>query len=125
VHCETLSRVLYPDDSTPEGRELRLKQEHMFVSASVQDLLASFRARHSDWTLLPEKLTIHLNDTHPALAPAELMRLLVDEHELEWHEAWDLVRGIHLHQPHADAGSARGVAVVAHAPRCAAPHRDH
>jgi glycogen phosphorylase len=100
VHCETLSRVLYPDDSTPEGRELRLRQEHLFVSASMQDLLASFRARHTDWTLLPEKLTIHLNDTHPALAPAELMRLLVDEHEREWDEAWDLVRSVFTYTNH-------------------------
>jgi glycogen phosphorylase len=100
LHCETLSRVLYPDDSTPEGRELRLRQEHMFVSASVQDLLASFRARHSDWTLLPDKLTIHLNDTHPALAPAELMRLLVDEHRLEWNEAWDLVSAVFTYTNH-------------------------
>jgi starch phosphorylase len=100
VHCETLSRVLYPDDSTPEGRELRLRQEHLFVSASVQDLLASFRARHSDWSLLPDKLTIHLNDTHPALAPAELMRLLVDEHRLEWDEAWDLVSSVFTYTNH-------------------------
>jgi glycogen phosphorylase len=100
VHCETLSRVLYPDDSTPEGRELRLRQEHLFVSASVQDLLASFRARHSDWSLLPDKLTVHLNDTHPALAPAELMRLLVDEHEFEWDEAWDLVSAVFTYTNH-------------------------
>jgi glycogen phosphorylase len=100
VHCETLSRVLYPDDSTPEGRELRLRQEHLFVSASIQDLLASFRARHSDWTLLPDKWTVHLNDTHPALAPAELMRLLVDEHRLEWDEAWDLVSAVFTYTNH-------------------------
>jgi glycogen phosphorylase len=100
VHCETLSRVLYPDDSTPEGRELRLRQEHLFVSASVQDLLASFRARHTDWTLLPEKLTIHLNETHPALAPAELMRLLVDDHELGWDDAWKLVRSVFSYTNH-------------------------
>jgi starch phosphorylase len=100
VQCETLSRVLYPDDSTPEGRELRLRQEHLFVSASVQDTLASFRARHSDWSLLPDKLTIHLNDTHPALAPAELMRLLVDEHGLEWDAAWDLVSAVFTYTNH-------------------------
>ncbi|MFW6077784.1 MAG: glycogen/starch/alpha-glucan phosphorylase, partial [Hyphomicrobiales bacterium] len=100
VHCETLSRVLYPDDSTPEGRELRLRQEHLFVSASVQDLLASFCARHSDWSLLPDKLTVHLNDTHPALAPAELMRLLVDEHEFEWDNAWKLVSAVFTYTNH-------------------------
>jgi glycogen phosphorylase len=75
-------------------------QEHLFVSASVQDLLASFCARHSDWTLLPDKLTIHLNDTHPALAPAELMRLLVDEHALEWDEAWALVSAVFTYTNH-------------------------
>ena len=100
VHCETLSRVLYPDDSTPEGRELRLRQEHLFVSASVQDLLASFRAKHRDWNLLPDKLTIHLNDTHPALAPAELMRLLVDEHVVEWDDAWKLVSAVFTYTNH-------------------------
>jgi glycogen phosphorylase len=100
VNCETLSRVLYPDDSTPEGRELRLRQEHLFVSASIQDLLASFCARHRDLRLLPDKWTIHLNDTHPALAPAELMRLLVDEHRLEWDEAWDLVSAVFTYTNH-------------------------
>src|SRR5690606_31560456 len=88
---KTVSSVLYPDDSTMEGRELRLRQEHFFVSASVQDIVARFRAEYDDWSLLPEKVSIHLNDTHPALAPVELMRLLIDEHQLEWVDAWNLV----------------------------------
>lgn len=92
VHSETVSRVLYPNDSTPEGRELRLRQEHFFVSASVQDILARFRARCRDWRLFPEKVAIHLNDTHPALAPAELMHRLVDEHRMEWDDAWELTQ---------------------------------
>lgn len=90
---ETLSKVLYPSDMTERGRELRFKQEYFFVAASIQDILARFRKSHSDWTLLPEKVAIQLNDTHPALAVAELMRVLVDEHHIEWNRAWELVRG--------------------------------
>ncbi|WP_137389763.1 glycogen/starch/alpha-glucan phosphorylase [Rhodoligotrophos defluvii] len=91
LRARTVVRVLYPDDSTIEGRELRLRQEHFFVSASIQDTLRRFRADYDDWALLPDKISIHLNDTHPALAPAELMRQLVDEHLLAWDDAWDLV----------------------------------
>jgi starch phosphorylase len=97
---KTIARVLYPDDSTAEGRELRLRQEYFFASASVQDVLARFRAEHDDWRLLPEKVAIHLNDTHPALAPAELMRLLVDEHRVEWSEAWRLTQSVFTYTNH-------------------------
>jgi starch phosphorylase len=90
---ETLSKVLYPSDMTDRGKELRFKQEYFFVAASLQDILARFRKTHSDWTLLPDKVAIQLNDTHPALVVAELMRVLVDEHQIEWSKAWDLVRG--------------------------------
>ncbi|WP_342641209.1 glycogen/starch/alpha-glucan phosphorylase [Rhodoligotrophos ferricapiens] len=90
LRARTVVRVLYPDDSTVEGRELRLRQEHFFVSASIQDTLRRFLDEHDDWSLLPEKVSIHLNDTHPALAPAELMRLLVDDYELDWEQAWAL-----------------------------------
>lgn len=100
VRSELVSRVLYPDDSTAEGRELRLRQEHFFVSASVQDIIARFRARHRDWRLLPDKVAIHLNDTHPALAPAEVMRLLVDEHHLEWADVWELVQSMFTYTNH-------------------------
>jgi len=91
MRARTVVRVLYPDDSTPEGRELRLRQEHFFVSASIQDILRRFRATCDDWNLLPERAAIHLNDTHPALAPVELMRQLVDDHDLPWDDAWRLV----------------------------------
>ncbi|EME70884.1 glucan phosphorylase [Paramagnetospirillum caucaseum] len=90
---ETLSKVLYPSDMTDRGKELRFKQEYFFVAASIQDILARFRKSHSDWTMLPEKVAIQLNDTHPALVVAELMRVLVDEHQIEWSKAWELVRG--------------------------------
>jgi starch phosphorylase len=96
VRSETITSVLYPDDSTEQGRELRLRQEHFFVSASVQDVVARFLSGSAGdedpWDGLPRKMAIHLNDTHPALAPAELIRLLVDEHGLEWERAWRLTR---------------------------------
>ena len=87
-HSENVSRVLYPDDSTASGRELRLHQEYFFVSASVQDLLRRYLRTHKTFDKLPEKVSIHLNDTHPVLAVPELMRLLLDEHGLGWDEAW-------------------------------------
>jgi len=87
-HSENVSRVLYPDDSTASGRELRLHQEYFFVSASVQDLLRRYLRTHTTFDKLPEKVSIHLNDTHPVLAVPELMRLLLDEHGLGWDSAW-------------------------------------
>ena len=93
---ENVSRVLYPDDSTPAGKELRLRQEYFFVSASLQDILRRYRrpmdrSEHDpepDLRRLGEFVAIHLNDTHPAIAVPELMRLLVDEHQLPWDDAW-------------------------------------
>ena len=85
---ENISRVLYPDDTTEMGRELRLKQEYFFISASVQDILQRFHKQHDAWEELPNKVAIQLNDTHPALAIPELMRLLLDEHGLDWDRAW-------------------------------------
>jgi starch phosphorylase len=90
--AESLNWVLYPDDSTAFGRELRLKQEMLLVSASLQDLLARHLREHGDLAQLGKRNAIHLNDTHPALAPAELMRLLLDEHGLGWDEAWTITR---------------------------------
>ncbi|MDO5103097.1 MAG: glycogen/starch/alpha-glucan phosphorylase [Lautropia sp.] len=85
---ENVTRVLYPDDSSYQGRELRLRQEYFFVSASLQDILRRFLHNNDDFTKLSEKVAIHLNDTHPAIAVPELMRLLVDEHKLPWNTAW-------------------------------------
>ena len=85
---ENISWVLYPNDSTPAGRELRLRQEYFFVAASMQDLIARHLAEHATLANLANKVAIHLNDTHPAIGVAELMRLLCDEHRMAWAEAW-------------------------------------
>jgi glycogen phosphorylase len=100
IHAKTVGRVLYPDDSTPEGRELRLRQQYFFVSASVQDVLARFLADYRDWGLLPHRVAIHLNDTHPALAPIELMHRLVDVHGVEWDQAWRLTQSVCAYTNH-------------------------
>ncbi len=92
TESENLSKVLYPDDSTQVGRELRLKQQYFFVSASVQDIVQRFLTSHDRLDLLPEYVAIQLNDTHPAIGIPELMRLLVDVHDLDWDRAWDITR---------------------------------
>ena len=92
VEAKNVSRILYPDDTTPQGKELRFKQQYFFVSASLQDLLAQHLAEGRPLDALPEAVSIQLNDTHPALAIPELLRLLVDEHELDWEHAWDITR---------------------------------
>ncbi|CAA6605314.1 glycogen phosphorylase [Rhodospirillaceae bacterium LM-1] len=97
---ENLSRVLYPDDSTSMGKELRLKQEYFFVCAALKDILRRFRSQHPDWSLLPEKVAIQLNDTHPALAVPEMMRLLMDKFGLDWDFAWDLSRRVFSYTNH-------------------------
>ena len=85
---ENISWVLYPNDSTPAGRELRLRQEYFFVAASMQDLIARHLKEHGTLANLAEKVAIHLNDTHPAIGVAELMRVLCDEHGADWDQAW-------------------------------------
>ena len=90
--AETLTRVLYPDDSTIVGRELRFVQEYFLVACSLADLVRRFRRSMLDWQRLPEKAAIQLNDTHPALAIPELMRILLDEAGLPWELAWDITR---------------------------------
>ena len=90
IIAESLTRVLYPDDSTERGRSLRFAQEYFLVVCSLADIMARFRRRGNDWQALPEKVAIQLNDTHPAMAVAELMRLLLDQAGLGWEEAWDL-----------------------------------
>jgi len=92
LNAESLTRVLYPDDHTPQGRELRLMQEYFLVACSLADAIRRFRESNSDWRLLPEKAAIQLNDTHPTLAVPELMRILLDEAHLGWDEARDLTR---------------------------------
>ena len=90
VGTETLSKVLYPNDGTDEGRRLRLKQQHFFVSCSLQDMLRSLDNRGLAIIDFPKYWTVQLNDTHPAIAVAELMRLLIDDRHLDWEMAWDI-----------------------------------
>lgn len=89
---ETISKVLYPNDNTESGKELRLAQQYFFVSCSLQDIIRRFFDGHNTWEEFPEFNTIQLNDTHPAVAVPELMRLLIDEHGMEWEKAWSIVR---------------------------------
>ncbi|WP_157083210.1 glycogen/starch/alpha-glucan phosphorylase [Novosphingobium lentum] len=92
VRADSLVRVLYPADSNASGQELRLRQEYFFSSASIQDIVRRHVQYHGDVTTLPDKAAIQLNDTHPAVSVAELMRLLVDNHGLEFDEAWDITK---------------------------------
>src|SRR5439155_2512421 len=92
LEAESLTRVLYPDDSTTEGQGLRFMQEYFLVACSLADLIRRFRRSNTDWTALPEKVAIQLNDTHPTMAVPELMRILLDEAHLDWDKAWELTQ---------------------------------
>jgi len=92
VLAENLTKVLYPNDNVLAGKELRLRQQYFFVSCSLQDILRRFRLRNNDWTDLPSKAFIQLNETHPALTIPELMRLLVDREGVDWDTAWSITR---------------------------------
>jgi starch phosphorylase len=97
---ENVSRVLYPEDSSEHGKELRLRQEYFFVSASMQDIVRRYLRNHRNFDALPDKVAIHLNDTHPALAIPELMRLLIDDHRVQWNDAWSLCTRIFSYTNH-------------------------
>ena len=92
VHAENLTKVLYPNDNTEAGKELRLRQQYFFVACSLQDILRRYRRLNETWDTLPDKVFIHLNDTHPTLVIPELMRILIDVEGLDWDKAWDLTR---------------------------------
>ena len=92
LQAESLTRVLYPDDSTTAGQGLRFLQEYFLVACSLADLVRRFQRHNADWDKLPEKAAIQLNDTHPSMAVAELMRILLDDARLGWDKAWDLTR---------------------------------
>ncbi|MCE9533867.1 MAG: glycogen/starch/alpha-glucan phosphorylase, partial [Planctomycetes bacterium] len=92
LSAESLTRVLYPDDSTSQGQGLRFVQEYFLVACSLADLVRRFRRTNADWSKLPEKAAIQMNDTHPAMAVPELMRILLDEAKLGWDLAWDLTK---------------------------------
>lgn len=87
-----ITEVLYPDDSSYEGRRLRIKQEYFFSSAGVQSIIRYFKTLEEDWSLFPDKIAIHINDTHPALVVPELMRILLDEEGLSWEQAWEITK---------------------------------
>jgi len=92
LEAESLTRVLYPDDSTTEGQGLRFLQEYFLVACSMADLVRRFRRYNTDWDKLPEKVAIQLNDTHPSMSVAELMRILLDDAHLGWDQSWDLTK---------------------------------
>ena len=92
VYSENITKVLYPNDVTPQGKELRLKQQYFFVACSLHDILRRFHIKNKDWDRFPDKVAIQLNDTHPVVAIPELMRVLLDEHGLAWERAWDITR---------------------------------
>jgi starch phosphorylase len=92
LEAESITRVLYPDDSTTIGRQLRFAQEYFLVACSLADIVRRFRRLNNDWDRLPEKVAIQMNDTHPAMAVAELMRILLDDAHLGWDDAWNLTR---------------------------------
>ena len=92
LEAESLTRVLYPNDSTAAGQGLRFLQEYFLVACSLADLIRRFQRHNTDWDLLPDKVAIQLNDTHPSMAVAELMRVLLDDVRLGWDKAWDLTK---------------------------------
>jgi starch phosphorylase len=94
ARAEAITRVLYPADGTPAGQELRLRQEFFFSSASLQDIVRRHLQQYGDLGSLPDKVAIHLNDTHPAISIAEMMRILIDLNGLKWAEAWKLCKGV-------------------------------
>jgi len=90
VYSENITKVLYPNDNTPQGKELRLKQQYFFVACSLRDIIRRFLGLNTDWDLFPEKAVIQLNDTHPVVGIPELLRILIDEHNLPWERAWEI-----------------------------------
>ena len=100
VRANAISQILYPSDESAAGQELRLRQEYFFSAASLADLVRRHVRQHADIRTLPDKAAIQLNDTHPAIAIAELMRILVDLHELPWEEAWDVTRKVFSYTNH-------------------------
>ena len=107
---EAINKVLYPSDNTEKGKQLRLIQEYFLVSAAVQDILTDFFEREKDLRKLPERVSIHINDTHPALCIPELMRLLIDKYGYGWDESWEAVKGVVSYTNHTILSEALEVA---------------
>ena len=99
-HSELISKVLYPQDDNLQGKELRLRQEYFFVSATIQDILRRFDKKHNDLTTLPDEVAIQLNDTHPAIAIAEMMRVLMDKRGLPREKAWEITQACMAYTNH-------------------------
>lgn len=97
---ETISKVLYPNDKTENGKELRLVQQYFFVTCSLKDMIRRYKGSHDNWDLFTEKVAVQLNDTHPAVAIPELMRILVDEESMEWGDAWSICRKVFAYTNH-------------------------
>ncbi len=100
VLSENISKVLYPNDETPQGKELRLKQQYFFVACSLRDIIRRFHIRNEDWNQFPDKVAIQLNDTHPVVAIPELMRVLMDDNQLEWDAAWEITQSVFAYTCH-------------------------
>ena len=98
--ANTITEVLYPADEHYQGKELRLRQQYFFISATVQRVVARFKQKHKDFYLLPEKAVFQLNDTHPTVAVAELMRVLIDENDIPWDEAWEITKRVCAYTNH-------------------------
>jgi starch phosphorylase len=100
TETESISKVLYPNDNSPEGRELRLKQQYFFVSASIQDIVRRFKREHKDLRELPDAAAIQLNDTHPTIGISEFMRIMLDEEGMDWDQAWKMTKAIFAYTNH-------------------------
>ena len=100
IYTENITKVLYPNDNTPQGRELRLRQQYFFVACSLRDIIRRFRIRNTDWAVFPDKVVIQLNDTHPTIAIPELMRILLDEECLAWDKAWAITSRVFANTCH-------------------------
>lgn len=100
IFSENISKVLYPNDNTSQGKQLRLEQQYFFVSCSLQDIINQYRRHNKNFDHFHEKVAIQLNDTHPSIAIAELMRLLMDEHDLAWNLAWYIIRNTFAYTNH-------------------------
>ena len=119
IISENITKVLYPNDEQLAGKELRLEQQYFFVSCSLQDMLRILRVQKIPSDRLHEKFAVQLNDTHPSIGVAELMRLLVDEQQLDWDRAWAITQPhLRLHQSHAAARGARTLAAASCSARC-------